>query len=137
MNAPTFVEAARHLAQRLLTEAECNLSDRLTRAFQLALGRPPAPQEVQPLESLLQEQLRRFATNSAEANELLGVGQSKPQESLDAAELAAWTVIASILLNLDEHITKGCRDVIFSDALPLELEPQRWCHCCSASRPAR
>jgi hypothetical protein len=107
MNDPTYVEAARFLAQRMMTEARPEPADRVAFAFRLALARQPSEAETRILLDLFGKQLKRFQTNSDEALKLLGVGEGKRNEQLDAAELAAWTSVASMILNLDETITKG------------------------------
>ena len=65
------------------------------------------PYDAEALETLLNEQRQRYGTEPSAAEELLNVGRSEVSQSFDKVELAAWTVVASILLNLDETITKG------------------------------
>ena len=107
MNDPTYVEAARHLAQRLLNEAGPDADARAIRGFRLATARVPSAQERTVLVELFNEQLRQYQSNPEQAEKLLAVGDSPVDESLDRAELAAWTIVASVLLNLDETITRG------------------------------
>jgi hypothetical protein len=107
MNDPTYVEAARKLAERMLTESVFDPTERIARGYKLALSRRPSASELDPLRSLLDEQLARFSADTDGATSLLNVGASPHDESLDVAELAAYTVIANILLNLDEAVTKG------------------------------
>jgi len=107
MNDPTYVEAARFLAERMMKEAGAHSKDRITFAFRLALSRKPADAEIRILAELFEKQLRRFRANSDEALKLLSVGEAKRDEKLDLAELAAWTSVASMILNLDETVTKG------------------------------
>jgi len=106
MNDPTYVEASRRLAERLLTEATSD-NARIELVFQLAMGRPPAPAETGRLARLVREQLAAYRQNPGAAAQLLGVGESARNQKLDAAELAAWTVLANVILSLDETITKG------------------------------
>lgn len=106
LNDPTYVEASRKLAERLLTEAGSD-RDRVALAFRLTLARPPAERELEVLLRIYQAQAVVYHGNRAAALELLGVGDSRPDATLDAAELAAWTVVASAILNLDETLTKG------------------------------
>jgi mono/diheme cytochrome c family protein len=106
MNDPQFVEAARVLAQRMLLEGGAEASTRIAYAFELATARPPKPEELSVLLGLLDAQLETF-TRDAEASEnLLGVGDTTPAAALDPCELAAYTTVASVILNLDETITK-------------------------------
>lgn len=106
-NDPTYVEAARKLAERMLREGGGASAERIAWAFRLATARRPGPREVAVLERLYQDQLARFRADAAAARKLLAVGESPCDERLDAAELAAWTIVASAILNLDETVTKG------------------------------
>ena len=105
MNDPTYVEAARALAARSLREGGKSADDRLRFAFRLATARIASKDELAVLRDLLAKQQQAYANDAKAAGDLLGVGESK----LDVAnrqELAAWTVVASAILNLDEAVTK-------------------------------
>jgi hypothetical protein len=106
MNDPTYVEAARALAQRVLLGGGKDDKSRVVSAFRLATGRPPTRKEVGVLRDLLERQRRTFAADRRSAVKLIDVGESGRDTRLDAAELAAWTMVASTILNLDETITK-------------------------------
>jgi hypothetical protein len=106
LNDPTFVEAARALAQRALVGGGRSEKDRLTYAFRLATGRKPTGKEVGVLRALLRGRMNEYRKDRAAALRLLTVGESPRDSRLDAAELAAWTTVASVILNLDETITK-------------------------------
>jgi hypothetical protein len=106
MNDPTYVEASRKLAERLMKEAATR-DDRIVLGFRLATARPPTPDERTLLGKLFDRQLAAYRTNPAFALKLLTVGESPRDEKLDAAELAAWTMVANVILNLDETVTKG------------------------------
>ncbi|MCI0639394.1 MAG: PSD1 and planctomycete cytochrome C domain-containing protein [Gemmataceae bacterium] len=106
MNDPTYVEAARKLAERLLKEAQTT-DDRLTLAFRLATARTPGEKELGVLRGVLEKQLARYRQNEEAALKLLAVGESPRDERIAPAELAAWTMVSSVILNLDETITKG------------------------------
>jgi hypothetical protein len=106
MNDVTYVEAARVLAQRLLMDRQATPDDRLTRAFRLATARPPQPVELQILRSDLQDHLARYRVDRQAALRLVSTGESRRDETLDVGELAAYTVVAGLILNLDETITK-------------------------------
>jgi hypothetical protein len=106
MNDPTFVEAARALAQRALLEGGKNEKTRLAYAFRLATARKPTSKEVGVLKELLKGRLKQFRRDRQSALSLVAVGESVRSSTLDVAELAAWTTVASVLLNLDETITK-------------------------------
>jgi hypothetical protein len=109
LNEPVFLECARSLALLTLKDGGATDSDRLSYAFRRCLARRPAADETEPLLALLQRETKRFATGAVNPWDL-AVG--KPEEALrlppDAtpAQLAGWTVLARVLLNLDETITK-------------------------------
>ena len=107
MNETTYVEAARAMAQRLLLDASLtDDSAKLTRAWRLATARAPKAAELTTMTSSLQALRTKFATDAEGAKTLLGVGDSKRDEHLSAAEHAAWTSLCLMVLNLDEVLTK-------------------------------
>jgi Protein of unknown function (DUF1553)/Protein of unknown function (DUF1549)/Concanavalin A-like lectin/glucanases superfamily/Planctomycete cytochrome C len=106
LNDPTYVEASRALAERTLREGGPDESSRLRYAFQLATARKPSGKETGVLRSLLRAQRASFQRDRQDAIEFLSVGESARDKRLDAVELAAWTTVASVILNLDETITK-------------------------------
>jgi hypothetical protein len=105
MNDPTYVEASRKLAERLLREAKTDEA-RVTLAFRLLTSRLPSERELGIVRSVHEKQLARFRAEPEAAKRLLAVGESPRDESLPEAELAAWTMAASVLLNIDEAVTK-------------------------------
>lgn len=107
LNDPQFVEAARMLAERMMKEAGTDPLGRICYAFQLATARRPAGEECTILMNTFTKQLESFRAKPDAALDLLSVGEAKRDETLDAAELAAYTTIASMILNLDETVTKG------------------------------
>ncbi len=106
LNDPTYVEAARAMAQRTLREGGKDARSRIVYIFRLALARNPSAQEVKVLRDLLSQQLINYRKDRKAASELLRVGESKADNQIDQAELAAWTMMASAILNLDETISK-------------------------------
>jgi hypothetical protein len=106
MNDVTYVEAARVLAERALREGGATADGRLTLAFRLATGRPPRPAELGVLRAGLDEHLAQYRADRRAALKLVSAGESRRDERLDVAELAAYTAVASLILNLDETITK-------------------------------
>lgn len=106
MNDPTYVESARALAQRMMTEAGKDPARRIAFAFRLATARAPSPRELQILRETAGKQLAHYRRNKDAAGKLLRVGESRFDPKLDVSELAAWTTVASTILNLDETITK-------------------------------
>jgi hypothetical protein len=106
MNDTTYVEAARLMAQRMLNEGGTRLEDRLAFGLRLAAGRPPDDSERRILLGNLQTQLEYFRGHPEEAAGLLAVGAKPNDTKLKAEELAAYAVTASLILNMDEVITK-------------------------------
>lgn len=107
MNDPTYVEASRKLAERILLEGGSTTEDRIHYAFRTVLSRKPKPQELSVLQNVYSQQLERFRRQPAEAEKLLKVGEAPRNQQLDTAELATWATLSSVLLNLDETVTKG------------------------------
>jgi hypothetical protein len=106
LNDPTYVEAARALAERALLEGGKDEKSRLVYAFRLVTARQPTGKETGVLRELLKGRLKAFRQDRQAALRLLTVGESRRDVRLDAAELAAWTTVTSVLFNLDETITK-------------------------------
>ena len=107
LNDPTFVEAARVLAQNSMYERFENNGDRLTWIFRRAVSRAPTQVELSQLQNLLDKQLVRYQKNPNEAKKLVEVGQSKVPFRVNRNELAAWTVVCRAILNLHETITRS------------------------------
>ena len=107
MNDPTYVEASRKLAERILLEGGTTLDERITFAFRLTTARRPTPRELTVLRRVFEQQFARFQADPAAATKLLSVGESPRNEQLPAHELAAWAAVGSVILNLDEAVTKG------------------------------
>ncbi len=105
LNDPTYIEASRKLGERLMTEAKSD-ADRIAMAFRLAIARDPKALEKKVLLKLYDRQLAAYHADPASALKLLAVGESPRNEHLEPAKLAAWTMVASTVLNLDETITK-------------------------------
>jgi hypothetical protein len=106
LNDPQFVEAARHLAQRALKEGGDKVEARLDYLARRLLARPFRSQELPVVRGVLERLLAEYEGRRAEVKELLGVGESKADASLDATTLAAWTLLVSTLMNLDEVLNK-------------------------------
>jgi hypothetical protein len=106
LNDPAYVEAARALAQRTLAESRPDDKVRIARAFRLATAREPGGKEVRVLRELLQRQRAAFARDGKAARALVSVGESPRDKRVDPSELAAWTMVTSAILNLDETITR-------------------------------
>lgn len=106
LNDPQFVEASRLLAERMLKEGGDSLQSQISFAFKAATARPPENKEVELLLELYQEELNSFEAEPSRADSLLSVGEYQVDKSVEATELAARTIVASTILNLDETITK-------------------------------
>jgi mono/diheme cytochrome c family protein len=106
MNDPTYVEAARFLAQRMMLEGGASPEGRIAYGFRLAVARAPRPNEIEVLTAGFRRMLADFVGDRAAADELLRIGESPSNPVLDHVELAAYVTVASTLLNLDETITK-------------------------------
>jgi hypothetical protein len=98
LNDPHFVEAARGLAQRIIAQEP---KKRLSFAFRIALGRSPKADEIKILQETYKQQRADFENDPSAAEKFSGSNSS------DSAELAAWTAMASMIMNLDEFLTKG------------------------------
>jgi hypothetical protein len=106
LNDPQFVEAARVLAQRSLKEV-CSTEDaRLDFMAERLLSRPLRPEEMKIARASLNDLLASYKAAPDDADDLLEVGESKVDESLDAPTLAAYTMVANELMNLDEVLNK-------------------------------
>ena len=106
MNDMQFVEAARHLAARMMRQS-AGFEDRVTFAFRLLTSRKPRPDELSIIRQTLDAHLAEYRARPEAAKKLLAEGESPRDESLDPAEHAAWTMIANLLMNMDETITKN------------------------------
>jgi hypothetical protein len=106
LNDVTYVEAARAFAERTIKEFGATPEARLAAAFQAATARRPRPDEVAILLDGLNDQLARFRRDPQSANALVNAGESTRDPRLDPCELAAYTTMAQLILNLDETITK-------------------------------
>jgi hypothetical protein len=107
LNDPAYVEAARALAQRTLKDAGPDTVARLCFAFRLCTARVPSEKEIAILRRIFDESLSKYRQNPTAAAKLISIGESPRPSEIDSAELAAWTAIGNLLLNLDETITKG------------------------------
>ncbi len=106
LNDRVFVEASAALARRMLKE-EQTTENRLTRGFRLCVSRSPTEKESALLTDLYRETLGKYKKDTEAAKALAGSSGLVVPSGVDVAEVAAWTVVANVLLNLDETITKG------------------------------
>ena len=106
LNDEMYIEAARKFAERIIKEGGAVPSQRLAWALRVATSRPAGTTEVQILEQGLSRRLTQYRADAASAEKLLAAGESPRDQSIDPAELAAYTTAASVILNLDEVITR-------------------------------
>jgi hypothetical protein len=104
LNDPAFFDAARALGRRMAREAGADPGRRAAHGFRLAAGRAPEPEEAAVLVALYERERGRFGGDPAAARAVTG---GAPPGSTPAAELAALTVVANVILNLDEVLTKN------------------------------
>ncbi len=107
MNDPQFFEAARAFAERTIKEGGETPQARIAYLFEMATARLPKPIEEALLLETFQAHSQEFEADPEAAKQLIEVGESEPDETLDAIEVAAWTMIANLILNLDEVLNKG------------------------------
>ncbi|MFZ2279375.1 MAG: PSD1 and planctomycete cytochrome C domain-containing protein [Prosthecobacter sp.] len=107
LNDPTYVEAARVFAARILTECHGDASQRIIWAVQQALQRKPSAEELKTLSALFAQQLADYQKEPAAATELLKTGAAPVSPNLNSSELAAWAHVARVILNLHETITRS------------------------------
>jgi hypothetical protein len=114
LNDPSFVEAARVFAERILREAGAEENDtaqafqtRLDWAYEIALSRKPEPAERDVLNNLYSANRLKFSADPAAAEKLVSIGLAPVATELDAVELAAWTMISRAILNTNESMTRN------------------------------
>jgi len=107
LNDPTFVEAARVLAEKIMREGGRTFSSQLTWVFKRALARPPTADEQRLLEGLFAQQRVRYQEDKAAAHALISAGEAPLADDLPTADLAAWTAVSRAVLNLHETITRS------------------------------
>ena len=106
MNDVTYLEAARFLGERMLREGGTTVAERLAWGFRVVTSRPPGKEEWELLQENLTAQINWYRENPKEARRLLEVGERRNGAGLAPSELAAYTLTASLILNLDEAITR-------------------------------
>lgn len=107
LNDPTYVEAARVLAQRAIAEGGNDFESRLNFAWVRVLSRPARTDEVPVVRAIYDHHLAQFRADQSAADQLVRVGERPLPEGIDSGELAAWTSVARVLFNLHETITRN------------------------------
>lgn len=107
LNDPVYVEAAQAMARRVLKESpDPSLDGRLRYAYLLAAGRPPEPTELETLRTLYEDGKQQYSRNGEVALAMATDPLGPLPPNGDAVNLASWTVVSNVLLNLDEILTK-------------------------------
>jgi Protein of unknown function (DUF1553)/Protein of unknown function (DUF1549)/Planctomycete cytochrome C len=106
LNETSFVEAARGLAAQMIGRSAGSADDAIELGYLRATSRAPTEHERSVLRDLYEQMHQRFARQKGAADALLAVGESPVPKELDPVDLAAWTTVAQVILNLDETITK-------------------------------
>ncbi|HKS37993.1 MAG TPA: DUF1553 domain-containing protein, partial [Verrucomicrobiae bacterium] len=106
LNDPTYVEAARAFAARIFREGGSDETARINWAWREALSRAPRSDEIRTVRTLLDKHLMEYRRDPSGAAALLKVGLSPAPKEIDPVELAAWTNVARVILNLHETITR-------------------------------
>lgn len=107
LNDPTYVEAARAFAERIVKEGGDDVSSRLEFAYRQALSRLPRGEEAKLLEGLYRKHLDGYQADPKSAEELLRIGDRPLPTAVNAPELAAWTSVARVILNLNEVVIRN------------------------------
>jgi len=107
LNDPVFVEAAQALARRIVSEGGNDVRGRVRFSLALCLCRPAQPEQVQALVALYDAEIARYRNDAKAAAALAGEESISMPAGTSPAELAAWTTVANVLLNLDAVLTKG------------------------------
>jgi hypothetical protein len=106
MNDETYIEAARFLAERMISEGGTAPQGRLQKGLQLVLARNASPKELAILERSYQQAFEEFSAHPERAEALLRVGERAYNKAFNRTELAALTTVANTLLCMDETVTK-------------------------------
>jgi hypothetical protein len=106
LNDPVYIEAAQALARKVVTAGGTTPAERAGYAFRICLARPPHAEELARLVRLYEQTAARFEKSPEEARRLATEPIGPAPKDLDVAQLAAWTVVGNVLLNLDETLMK-------------------------------
>jgi hypothetical protein len=106
LNETTFVEAAHGLARRMIVEGGTTPAERITHGFRLAIGRRPTPDELAALVDGFTADRATFVAAPDRAEQFVAVGLVKKPDALPASELAAYSLAANVILNLDEFVMR-------------------------------
>ncbi len=119
LNDPSFLEAARALAAETLAKAPPDDLKRIRWEWRRVLDRNPQPAEANVLETLLEKHRKQYTADTKAAEAILSIGISPRPANVDPVELAAWTSVSRVLLNLNETITAQLMVVMTNDQAPM------------------
>ncbi|HJN66046.1 MAG TPA: DUF1553 domain-containing protein, partial [Pirellulales bacterium] len=107
LNDPTFLEAARVLAERMIQEGGDTIESQINFAFQRAVSRVADAEELSLLKNLLLQSKDLYRVDPSAAEALIQIGQQPAKENIEPVELAAWSIVARAILNMHETITRN------------------------------
>lgn len=107
LNDPTFLEAARCFAHKLMQQKHAGDRERIQNAVLQALGRQPDDAELSILLAMLENSRKEYHSNPEAARKLLAVGLAKPETSIDPVEVASWMMVSRLIFNLSEMVTRN------------------------------
>lgn len=107
MNDVQHFEAARAFAERIILDGGSTPADRIAFAYRTILARKPAPEETTIVQQALDQHLAHYQQDLEAAKKVIANGESKPRPGLPETEVAAWTLVANLILNLDETVTRN------------------------------
>jgi hypothetical protein len=107
LNDPVYVECAQALGRRIVKEGGATPEERITYGLKLCLQRPASPEQVKALVSLYEDEMKTYAADKKAAEAMATDPIGAVPEGADVSEMAAWTVVSNVLLNLDGVLTKG------------------------------
>lgn len=107
MNDPQFLEASRFLAERILKDGGPTLNEKITSAWNWSVAHPPDQSIINNIKQYYHKMHDMYQQSPKSAKELLSIGEKERDKNLKLAEHAAWTMVASMIFNMDEFITKG------------------------------
>ena len=107
MNDIQHVEAARKLAERMMKEGGTTTRERIKWGWRVVTSRLPDPDEAEIMENAFQQHHERYVNDEQAAAKLIGYGDSPTDSKLSATQLAAYTLVANAILNLDESVNRN------------------------------
>lgn len=107
LNDPTFLEAARCFAHKLMQQDHTGDRERIQKAFLQAIGRQPDDHEFAILVAMLVTSRKEYRSNPEAARKLVAVGLAKPDTTIDPVELASWMMVSRVIFNLSEMVTRN------------------------------